>query len=150
MIFPSGFCPSEKSIFLTAYAHLPKTHFHIVSLRKKCYNWGMNEKKCKVYLDNCCHNRPYDNQSEPRVYLEAHAKMLIQDMIRLEQLDLVTSSVLHFEISKSPFYSNLRSLLSVLLCPDRMPVLLPIRALRSWTALGSIIEADQLYNREWH
>ena len=62
-----------------------------------------NKKKYKVYLDNCCFNRPYDDQSEPRVSLESHAKMLIQDMIREGKLNLVTSSVLDFEISRCPY-----------------------------------------------
>ena len=37
-------------------------------------------KNVKIYLDNCCYNRPYDDQSEPRVYLESQAKMLIQTL----------------------------------------------------------------------
>ncbi len=31
-----------------------------------------------VYLDNCCYNRPYDDQNQPKVYLETQAKLLIQ------------------------------------------------------------------------
>ena len=29
-----------------------------------------------VYLDNCCFNRPYDNQLHPLVKLETQAKLL--------------------------------------------------------------------------
>ena len=63
----------------------------------------VNTQKPKVYLDNCCFNRPYDDQSEPRVNLEACAKMLVQDMIRDEKVLLTTSTVLDFEISKCPY-----------------------------------------------
>lgn len=32
----------------------------------------------KIYLDNCCFNRPFDDQSQIRVRLEAEAKLKIQ------------------------------------------------------------------------
>ena len=60
-------------------------------------------KNVKIYLDNCCYNRPYDDQSEPRVYLESQAKMLIQDLIKQKRFELTTSTVLDYEISKSPY-----------------------------------------------
>ncbi len=56
----------------------------------------------KVYLDNCCYNRPYDDQSQLRISLETQAKLLIQDMIRKNDLELVSSYVLIYENSKNP------------------------------------------------
>ena len=35
----------------------------------------------KVYLDNCCFNRPFDGQDAIRVRLESEAKLEIQEMI---------------------------------------------------------------------
>jgi hypothetical protein len=32
----------------------------------------------RIYLDNCCFNRPYDDQTILRNYLEAEAKTYIQ------------------------------------------------------------------------
>lgn len=55
----------------------------------------------RVYLDNCSYNRPYDDQSQMRIYLETQAKLHIQDMIRKEQIELVTSYVLDFENSNN-------------------------------------------------
>lgn len=51
----------------------------------------------RIYLDNCCYNRPYDDQSQTRVRLEADAKMQIQHMIRNGELELATSFVLDYE-----------------------------------------------------
>ena len=51
----------------------------------------------KIYLDNCCYNRPYDDQSNIVNRLEAEAKLFIQDSIRENNLDLVWSSVNDFE-----------------------------------------------------
>ena len=54
--------------------------------------------KLKVYLDNCCFNRPYDNQNNLLVFMETEAKLFIQDLIHSEKLMLVWSFVLDYEI----------------------------------------------------
>ncbi len=59
-------------------------------------------EKIKVYLDNCCYNRPYDDQSQIRISLETQAKLQIQSMIRNREIDLVSSYVLLYENSKNP------------------------------------------------
>jgi predicted nucleic acid-binding protein len=56
-----------------------------------------------VYLDNCCFNRPYDDQRPVLVRIEAEAKLFVQDQIRQRALDLVWSYVLDFENSRNPF-----------------------------------------------
>lgn len=55
----------------------------------------------RIYLDNCCYNRPYDDQSQLRISLEAQAKMHIQNLIRNGELELVTSFMLTYENSKN-------------------------------------------------
>jgi len=57
----------------------------------------------KIYLDNCCFNRPFDDQSQFRIRLEAEAKLKIQDEIRSGNIDLVWSYILDYENSKNPF-----------------------------------------------
>jgi len=57
----------------------------------------------KVYLDNCCFNRPYDDQSHLRIRLEAEAKLNIQEEIRNRAYVLVWSYMLDYENSKNPF-----------------------------------------------
>ena len=51
----------------------------------------------RVYLDNCCFNRPYDSQSQMRISLETQAKLYIQDLIRNKELELAASHMLRFE-----------------------------------------------------
>lgn len=36
----------------------------------------------RVYLDNCCYNRPFDEQSQAAIKLESEAKLLIQALMR--------------------------------------------------------------------
>jgi hypothetical protein len=57
----------------------------------------------RVYLDNCCYNRPYDNQSRLRISLETQAKLYIQQLIRNDQLEMASSYVLHYENGQNPY-----------------------------------------------
>ena len=57
----------------------------------------------KVYLDNCCFNRPFDDQSQIRVRLESEAKMAIQTQILEGNLKLIWSYMMDFENNANPF-----------------------------------------------
>jgi hypothetical protein len=57
----------------------------------------------RVYLDNCCLNRPFDDQRQMRVRLEAEATLCIQEHIRSGTLELVWSYILDFENAANPF-----------------------------------------------
>ena len=57
----------------------------------------------RIYLDSCCFNRPYDNQSDKRVSMETKAILLIQNEIRTGNIELATSYISRFENDKSPF-----------------------------------------------
>ena len=57
----------------------------------------------KIYLDNCCFNRPFDDQSQLRIQLEAEAKLKIQDDIRSGIYKLIWSYMLDYENTKNPF-----------------------------------------------
>jgi hypothetical protein len=59
--------------------------------------------KIKVYLDNCCFNRPYDNQNDVKIKLETEAKLVIQEMILSGKLVLCWSYILDFENINNPF-----------------------------------------------
>lgn len=62
----------------------------------------MTKKLLRVYLDNCCYNRPYDDQSQIRISLEAQAEIFIQNAIKAGNLELAASHVLLYENSKNP------------------------------------------------
>ena len=57
----------------------------------------------RVYLDNCCFNRPFDDQSRLSVRLETEAVLFIQQKIKEAKVELAWSSILDFEIKRSPF-----------------------------------------------
>lgn len=56
-----------------------------------------------VYLDNCCFNRPYDDQSQARIYLETQAKLHIQQQILNGTFQLVWSYILQYENEQNPY-----------------------------------------------
>ena len=56
-----------------------------------------------VYLDNCCYNRPFDEQNDLIVRLETEAKLRIQSMVKDGQINLVCSGMLDYENNDNPF-----------------------------------------------
>jgi len=56
-----------------------------------------------VYLDICCFNRPFDDQSQLRVRLESEAKLSIQEQIRAGAIELAWSYMIDFEHSANPY-----------------------------------------------
>ena len=56
----------------------------------------------KIYLDNCCFNRPYDDQSFLSIYLETQAKLAIQALVNENELNLIWSFILDYENSVNP------------------------------------------------
>jgi len=56
----------------------------------------------RIYLDNCCYNRPFDDQSQIRVALESQAKLYIQRLIVEGKISLVVSYVSRFENVANP------------------------------------------------
>ena len=57
----------------------------------------------QVYLDNCCFNRPYDDQSFLSISLETQAKLHVQELVRQHKIEMVTSYVLEYENSVNPY-----------------------------------------------
>jgi hypothetical protein len=57
----------------------------------------------RVYLDNCCYNRPFDKQISVVIRLETDAKLHIQEQIRSGEIELCWSFVLDYENAANPF-----------------------------------------------
>lgn len=56
----------------------------------------------KIYLDTCCLNRPFDDQTQERVRLEAEAVLAVLSRIEKGEWDWVGSEVLMDEIEQTP------------------------------------------------
>ena len=56
----------------------------------------------RVYLDVCCLNRPFDDQTQDRIRLEAEAVLLILAHLEAGEWRWIDSEVLRFEIEQTP------------------------------------------------
>ena len=81
----------------------------------------------RIYLDNCCFNRPFDDQNQVRVRLEAEAKLYVQIKIFEKEIELVWSYILEYENRFNP-YEERRN------------------AIQNWKqkALTEIVESDEI------
>mgnify|MGYP002080881380 CR=1 FL=1 len=56
----------------------------------------------RIYLDACCLNRLFDDQSQPRVRLETEAIALVLEKLSQGEWDWVGSEILLYEINQNP------------------------------------------------
>lgn len=52
-----------------------------------------------IYLDTCCYNRPFDDQSQDRIHDESEAVLSIINRCRKGEYNILGSSILELEIS---------------------------------------------------
>lgn len=57
----------------------------------------------RVYLDTSAYNRPFDDQTQPKIFLETQAVIIILQMIEVKAVELISSSVLEYENSRNPY-----------------------------------------------
>jgi predicted nucleic acid-binding protein len=56
----------------------------------------------RAYLDVCCLNRPFDDQSQERVRLEAEAVTLFLRLVSINQHEWITSEAVEDELKRMP------------------------------------------------
>jgi len=57
----------------------------------------------RIYLDNCCYNRPFDDQVQLKIRLETEAKLYIQQKILDKAYELAWSYVMDYENGLNPY-----------------------------------------------
>lgn len=53
-----------------------------------------------IYLDNCCYNRPFDDQTQERIHLESEAVLAILKMGQMKRAVIVGSEILELEMNR--------------------------------------------------
>lgn len=53
-----------------------------------------------IYLDNCCYNRPFDDQMQERIHLESEAVLTILKMGQMKKVIIVGSAILELEMNR--------------------------------------------------
>jgi hypothetical protein len=62
----------------------------------------------KIYLDNCCYNRPFDDLTQEKISLEARAIEAILRRYILKDFEIYKSMAIDFEICKIKDYNKKR------------------------------------------
>lgn len=71
-------------------------------------------KNYRIYLDVCCLNRPFDQQSQARIRLETEAILEIINYCQAGTWTLITSNVLEAEISQTPNKERIENVKKIL------------------------------------
>lgn len=95
-----------KDSVVTAKGHVakraPSSRTHKKSPARDMAQLRGSGHKIRVYLDNCCYNRPFDDQSQVKVHLETEAKLIIQSLMRTGIVEYVWSFILRLESGQNP------------------------------------------------
>jgi predicted nucleic acid-binding protein len=67
----------------------------------------------KIYLDVCCLNRPFDDQTQDRIHLESEAVLAILKNLDGDNWIWISSSVVLFEVNQAPNLDRRRRLLKL-------------------------------------
>jgi predicted nucleic acid-binding protein len=81
------------------------------------------ERQYKIYMDVCCLNRPFDDWTQARIRLEAEAILAIALRCQNQEWQLINSTALEAEISKTPNLSRRQRVMdSLVIAKSIIPV----------------------------
>lgn len=100
----------------------------------------------RIYLDNCCLQRPLDDQTHPRRRVETEAVFAILAAIQSGDHQLLSSEALEYEISRIPDDSRRSEVLSVLtLASERLEITGDVEAVALRIEKSGIAAMDALH-----
>jgi len=71
----------------------------------------MEKTNMRVYLDVCCFNRPFDDQSQDKVRLETEAVISILKRCEYKEWELIGSDIIKLEIIKNQDHAKKQKVL---------------------------------------
>ena len=77
----------------------------------------------RIYLDNCCLQRPLDDQTHPRIKVETEAVFAVLAAVQAKEQVLLGSEALEYEVGRIPDESRRSEVLSLLaLASERLQI----------------------------
>ena len=70
-------------------------------------------KKLKVYLDNCCYNRPFDDLTQMRISNEANAVNLVISLSKKGKIIIASSIFIDMEINRNKNETKRKKVLEI-------------------------------------
>ena len=84
----------------------------------------------RIYLDNCCLQRPLDDQTQPRIRVETESVLVVLAAVQAGEQLLLGSEALEYEVSRIPDETRRTEVFSVLaLAVERLQVTDAVEAL---------------------
>ena len=84
----------------------------------------------RLYLDNCCLQRPLDDQTQPRIRVETEAVFAVLATVQAGEQSLLGSEALEYEVSRIPDETRRNEVLAVLaLASERLQLTDTVEAL---------------------
>jgi len=77
----------------------------------------------RIYLDVCCLNRPFDDQTQDRIHLESEAVILILKRVRSGNWEWISSGAVDFEARQTPDEERRRRVESLIRYADRSAII---------------------------
>lgn len=68
----------------------------------------------KIYLDMCVYNRPFDDQTQPRIMVESLCFIILMAKVALGEFQTVNSFALEYENTRHPKFENRLIILDLL------------------------------------
>ncbi len=92
----------------------------------------------KIYLDVCCLNRPFDDQSHERIRLEAEAVTLVIKRMQTGDWQWISSPVVTAEIRRTPDEARRQAVLALVQLVDQEIAVTPAinKRTRELTVMG--------------
>ena len=72
----------------------------------------------RIYLDSCCLQRPLDDQTQPRIKVEAEAVLVILASVQAGDCSLLNSEALEYELGRIPDDRRRNEIMAVLALAD--------------------------------
>jgi predicted nucleic acid-binding protein len=81
---------------------MPSCELVIIQYALQLWQLSVNMNNMKIYLDVCCLNRPFDDQTQDRIHLEAEAILAVLNYSRMSGWSVIGSEAIDFEIGRIP------------------------------------------------
>jgi len=68
----------------------------------------------RIYLDNCVLNRPFDDQTQERIYLETQAFLILLKKIEDKEIEMTNSDAIQYETDRLTEWERKEKIISYL------------------------------------
>lgn len=72
----------------------------------------------RIYLDNCCLQRPFDDQTQPRIRVETEAVLAVLASVQAGDVSMMSSEALEYEVSRIPNEVRRNEVMAILALAD--------------------------------